>query len=34
LPLERWPTIARIHAACLELDAFQRAAPEAQADAP
>jgi maleylacetoacetate isomerase len=34
LPLERWPTIARIHAACVELDAFQRAAPEAQADAP
>lgn len=34
LSLERWPTIARIHAACLALDAFQRAAPEVQADAP
>jgi maleylacetoacetate isomerase len=34
LPLDAYPTIARIHAACNELDAFQRAAPERQADAP
>ncbi|MEO7052867.1 MAG: maleylacetoacetate isomerase [Rhodanobacter sp.] len=34
LPLEDYPTIARIHAACNELEAFRRAAPEAQADAP
>ena len=34
LPLERWPTIARIHAACNELEAFRRAVPEAQPDAP
>lgn len=34
MDLERWPTIARIHAACNELEAFQRAAPEAQSDAP
>ncbi len=32
-PLERFPTLCRIEAACLALDAFQRAAPEAQADA-
>lgn len=34
LPLARWPTIERIHAACNELEAFRRAAPEAQPDAP
>ena len=34
LPLDDYPTIARIHAACNELEAFQRAAPEVQADAP
>jgi maleylacetoacetate isomerase/maleylpyruvate isomerase len=34
LELERWPTIARICAACNELDSFRRAAPEAQPDAP
>jgi maleylacetoacetate isomerase/maleylpyruvate isomerase len=34
LPLDAYPTIARIHAACNELDAFQRAAPERQVDAP
>ena len=34
LDLARWPTIARIHAACNELDAFRKAAPEAQPDAP
>ena len=34
LPLDDYPTIARIHAACNELEAFQRAAPEAQPDAP
>lgn len=34
LPLERWPTIARIHAACNELEAFRQAAPETQPDAP
>ena len=32
-PLEGFPTLCRIEAACLALDAFQRAAPEAQADA-
>ena len=32
--LERYPTIVRIDAACRELDAFRRAAPEAQPDAP
>ena len=32
-PLESFPTLCRIEAACLALDAFQRAAPEAQADA-
>lgn len=32
-PLERFPTLCRIEAACLALDTFQRAAPEAQADA-
>ena len=34
LPLDDYPTIARIHAACMELEAFQRAAPEVQVDAP
>ena len=34
LPLDDYPTITRIHAACNELEAFQRAAPEAQPDAP
>lgn len=34
VPLEPYPTIARIHAACNELDAFQQAAPERQPDAP
>jgi maleylacetoacetate isomerase len=29
-----YPTIARIHAACLELPAFARAAPDRQPDAP
>lgn len=33
LPLEDYPTIARIYRHCMELDAFQRAAPEAQPDA-
>ena len=34
VPMEKYPTIARIDAACRELDAFRRAAPEAQPDAP
>jgi len=34
LPLEHYPTIVRIGAACDELEAFRRAAPEAQPDAP
>ena len=34
VPLSLYPTIVRIEAACARLDAFQRAAPEAQADAP
>lgn len=34
LPMDDYPTISRIHAACIELDAFRRAAPEAQPDAP
>ncbi|HZX69227.1 MAG TPA: maleylacetoacetate isomerase, partial [Rhodanobacter sp.] len=34
LPMDDYPTITRIHAACNELEAFQRAAPEAQVDAP
>ena len=33
VPLDPYPTLCRIHAACIELDAFQRAAPEAQAAA-
>jgi maleylacetoacetate isomerase len=32
-PLDTFPTIRRIEAACLALEPFQRAAPEAQADA-
>ncbi len=31
--LEPYPEIRRVHAACLELEAFRRAAPEAQPDA-
>lgn len=34
VPLEDYPTIRRIDAACSELDAFRMAAPEAQPDAP
>lgn len=34
VPLDRFPTIVRIDAACRELDAFKRAAPETQPDAP
>lgn len=34
LPLDDYPTIRRIHEACSELEAFRRATPEAQADAP
>ncbi|HTW74152.1 MAG TPA: maleylacetoacetate isomerase [Steroidobacteraceae bacterium] len=32
-PLERWPTLRRIYAHCMTLDAFQRAAPAGQSDA-
>jgi maleylacetoacetate isomerase len=32
-PLDAYPTLLRIESACLALDAFQRAAPHAQADA-
>ena len=34
LPLDDYPTIRRIHDACQALETFQRAAPEAQPDAP
>ena len=34
LPMGDYPTITRIHRTCNELEAFQRAAPEAQPDAP
>ena len=34
LPMDDYPTIRRIHEACEALPAFQRAAPEAQPDAP
>ncbi|KZC34176.1 MULTISPECIES: maleylacetoacetate isomerase [Rhodanobacter] len=34
LPLDDYPTIARIYQSCNELEAFRRAAPEAQPDAP
>ena len=33
VPLARYPTIVSIDAACARLEAFQRAAPDAQADA-
>ena len=33
LPLDGYPTIRRIHAACNELEPFRQAAPEAQPDA-
>lgn len=33
-PLDDYPTILRIDAACMELDAFKAAAPEQQPDAP
>lgn len=32
--MQAWPTLVAIDAACRELDAFRRAAPEAQPDAP
>ncbi|MDF3823559.1 hypothetical protein P3G55_27045, partial [Leptospira sp. 96542] len=31
--LSRWPLISAVDAACAQLEAFQRAAPAAQADA-
>jgi len=34
LPMEDFPTIRRIYDACEALEAFQRAAPEVQSDAP
>lgn len=34
LDLDPYPTVRRIEARCLELEAFRRAAPEAQPDAP
>ena len=34
LPMDAYPTISRIHRTCNELEAFQRAAPEVQPDAP
>jgi maleylacetoacetate isomerase len=34
MPLDDYPTIVRIDAACAELEAFQEAAPERQPDAP
>ncbi|WP_028917592.1 maleylacetoacetate isomerase [Pseudoxanthomonas sp. J35] len=34
IDVARWPTLARIERACLELAAFRAAAPEAQPDAP
>src|SRR3546814_8734961 len=33
-PLDDYPTIARVYHSCNELEAFQRAAPEMQPDAP
>jgi maleylacetoacetate isomerase len=32
--LDAYPTVQRIYQACIELEAFQRAAPEMQSDAP
>jgi maleylacetoacetate isomerase len=32
--MDDYPTISRIYRSCNELEAFQRAAPEAQPDAP
>jgi maleylacetoacetate isomerase len=34
VPLQAYPTLCRIEAACLGLEAFQKAAPEQQPDAP
>jgi maleylacetoacetate isomerase/maleylpyruvate isomerase len=34
LPVDGYPTIRRIYDACQQMDAFQRAAPEKQPDAP
>jgi maleylacetoacetate isomerase len=34
LPMEPYPNVRRIHAACMELPAFQAALPERQPDAP
>lgn len=34
LPLDDYPMVTRIYRACMELEAFRRAAPEAQPDAP
>ncbi|WP_266169921.1 maleylacetoacetate isomerase [Dyella subtropica] len=34
LPMDDYPTILRIHAACTELEAFRKAVPEVQHDAP
>ncbi|TLY52347.1 MAG: maleylacetoacetate isomerase, partial [Gammaproteobacteria bacterium] len=34
LDVAQYPTLARIDAACLKLDAFARARPENQPDAP
>jgi maleylacetoacetate isomerase len=34
LPLDDYPMVTRIYRACMDLEAFQRAAPEAQPDAP
>jgi len=34
IPLDAWLTISRVTQACLELDAFQKARPEKQVDAP
>jgi maleylacetoacetate isomerase len=34
VPMTDWPTLAAVEEACLELEAFDRARPEKQADAP
>jgi len=34
LPLDPWPTLAAVEEACLALDAFDKARPEKQSDAP